>query len=90
MPPVTVRSLNVESDAAWLARVPGTDAARIRLVGGDPVALAAVLDADTAIVAGPVTTSGRVELLPFLREQSVSITAHRFGNPDREFAELPI
>ena len=90
VPPVTVRSLNVESDAAWLARVPGTDAARIRLVGGDPVALAAVLDADTAIVAGPVTTSGRVELLPFLREQSVSITAHRFGNPDREFAELPI
>jgi RHH-type transcriptional regulator, proline utilization regulon repressor / proline dehydrogenase / delta 1-pyrroline-5-carboxylate dehydrogenase len=29
-----------------------------------------------------VTTAGRVELLPFLREQSVSITAHRFGTPD--------
>jgi RHH-type proline utilization regulon transcriptional repressor/proline dehydrogenase/delta 1-pyrroline-5-carboxylate dehydrogenase len=29
-----------------------------------------------------VTTAGRIELLPFLREQSVTITAHRFGNPD--------
>jgi RHH-type proline utilization regulon transcriptional repressor/proline dehydrogenase/delta 1-pyrroline-5-carboxylate dehydrogenase len=29
-----------------------------------------------------VTTAGRLELLPFLREQSVTITAHRFGNPD--------
>ena len=37
-----------------------------------------------------MTTSGRIELLPFLREQSVSVTAHRFGNPDRAFAELPI
>jgi RHH-type proline utilization regulon transcriptional repressor/proline dehydrogenase/delta 1-pyrroline-5-carboxylate dehydrogenase len=26
-----------------------------------------------------VTTAGRVELLAFLREQAVSITAHRFG-----------
>ncbi len=32
---------------------------------------------------GPVTTAGRLELLPFLHEQAVSITAHRFGNPDR-------
>jgi RHH-type proline utilization regulon transcriptional repressor/proline dehydrogenase/delta 1-pyrroline-5-carboxylate dehydrogenase len=89
-PPVVVRSLIVESDAAWLARVPGTGAARIRLVGGDAVALAGAVDADVAIHSGAVTTSGRVELLPFLREQAVSITAHRFGNPDREFSELPI
>ena len=89
-PPVVVRSLVVESGAAWLARVPGTGAARIRLIGGDAVALAAAVDADVAIHSGAVTTSGRVELLPFLREQAVSITAHRFGNPDREFAELPI
>lgn len=37
---------------------------------------------DVAIYAGEVTPSGRVELLPFLREQAVSITAHRFGTPD--------
>ncbi|SMH29414.1 L-proline dehydrogenase [Rathayibacter oskolensis] len=36
---------------------------------------------DTAIYADPVTPAGRVELLPFLREQAISITNHRFGNP---------
>ncbi|HXH36363.1 MAG TPA: bifunctional proline dehydrogenase/L-glutamate gamma-semialdehyde dehydrogenase [Plantibacter sp.] len=46
--------------------------------------LAEALDGDpeVAIFAGPVTQAGRVELLPFLREQSISITAHRFGQPD--------
>jgi len=39
-------------------------------------------DPDVAIFAGPVTTSGRIEMLPFLHEQAISITAHRFGNPD--------
>ena len=34
--------------------------------------------------------AGRVELLPFLREQAVSITAHRFGNPDRGMIALPV
>ena len=33
-----------------------------------------------------MTASGRVEVLPFLKEQAVSITAHRFGNPDRGMA----
>ncbi len=42
--------------------------------GGDP---------DLAIYDSEVTTAGRLELLPFLREQSITITAHRFGNPDR-------
>ncbi|MEU1972573.1 bifunctional proline dehydrogenase/L-glutamate gamma-semialdehyde dehydrogenase [Microbacterium sp. NPDC019599] len=42
-------------------------------VGGDP---------DLAVYPNAVTTAGRLELLPFLREQSVTITAHRFGNPD--------
>ena len=44
-----------------------------RAVGGDP---------DLAVYDNEVTTAGRLELLPFLREQSVTITAHRFGNPD--------
>jgi RHH-type proline utilization regulon transcriptional repressor/proline dehydrogenase/delta 1-pyrroline-5-carboxylate dehydrogenase len=37
-----------------------------------------------------VTGAGRIEMLPFLREQSVSITAHRFGTPDRDFAALVV
>jgi RHH-type proline utilization regulon transcriptional repressor/proline dehydrogenase/delta 1-pyrroline-5-carboxylate dehydrogenase len=89
--PVAVREVIVETDARWHARLQSGEArigrgisSRIRLIGGDARALALVLegDPDVAIYAGPVTTAGRLELLPFLREQAVSITAHRFGNPD--------
>ena len=38
---------------------------------------------DLAIVSHPVTEAGRVELLPFLREQAIAITAHRFGTPNQ-------
>ena len=88
--PVRVRQLVIESDAAWLARVRAVPTARIRLLGGDASALADALDGsvDVAVWSAPVTTAGRIELLPFLHEQSVSITAHRFGNPDRDMADL--
>ncbi|QEW01009.1 aldehyde dehydrogenase family protein [Microbacterium caowuchunii] len=39
-------------------------------------------DPDLAVYPGAVTTAGRLELLPFLHEQAITITAHRFGNPD--------
>jgi RHH-type proline utilization regulon transcriptional repressor/proline dehydrogenase/delta 1-pyrroline-5-carboxylate dehydrogenase len=82
----------VEPDAAWLHRLATSGAAvdpegppseRIRLIGGDPAALASALGdrIDVAVFSGPVTASGRVELLPFLKEQSISITNHRFGSP---------
>ena len=32
------------------------------------------------IADDPVTTEGRVELLHYVREQSISRTLHRFGN----------
>ncbi|MCU1477363.1 MAG: 1-pyrroline-5-carboxylate dehydrogenase [Subtercola sp.] len=83
----------VESDAQWLARASaavGGDSAvgsspvtRIRMIGGDPVALARALGGspDVALYTGEVARAARIELLPFLREQAVSITNHRFGNP---------
>jgi RHH-type proline utilization regulon transcriptional repressor/proline dehydrogenase/delta 1-pyrroline-5-carboxylate dehydrogenase len=37
-----------------------------------------------------VTESGRIELLPYFREQAVSITAHRFGNPVQWVRDLPL
>ncbi len=82
---------SVQTDAAWLTRAPQLTG-RVRLVGGDPLALATAVggNPDVAIYSAPVTTEGRVELLPFLREQSVSITAHRFGNPDRAMAGLTV
>jgi RHH-type proline utilization regulon transcriptional repressor/proline dehydrogenase/delta 1-pyrroline-5-carboxylate dehydrogenase len=57
---------------------------RVRLIGGSPAELleAAGGDPDLAVWSSEVTTAGRLELLPFVHEQSVSITAHRFGSPD--------
>ncbi|GIE74212.1 1-pyrroline-5-carboxylate dehydrogenase [Actinoplanes philippinensis] len=72
--------LTVEDDTTFAA---GLTAGRVRLIGGDASALAAATGGrpDLAVWSGPVTEAGRVELLPFLREQAISITAHRFGNP---------
>jgi len=90
-----VHGLEVEDDAAWLARtaaLPASRLSRVRLVGpaGDASGAAAAATAlaeatggrpDLAVWHGQVTASGRLELLPFLREQAVSATAHRFGTP---------
>jgi len=75
----------VEDDEAWIKRAAsaGEGTARMRLIGGDASQLAEVLggNPDVTIYSGEVTQAGRIELLPFLREQAVSITNHRFGNP---------
>jgi RHH-type proline utilization regulon transcriptional repressor/proline dehydrogenase/delta 1-pyrroline-5-carboxylate dehydrogenase len=77
----------VETHDEWLADVAANRPARIRLIGPDAkdVAVAVEGDPDVAIYADPVTPAGRVEALPFLQEQAVSITNHRFGNRDPEF-----
>lgn len=87
-----VGAIRVENDDAWHDRVRagGLRTERVRLVtgaadgGAASSALADALGGDPAVAvfAAPVTPTGRLELLPFLREQAVSITAHRFGNPD--------
>jgi RHH-type proline utilization regulon transcriptional repressor/proline dehydrogenase/delta 1-pyrroline-5-carboxylate dehydrogenase len=58
---------------------------RVRLVGGNPSTITSATGGrpDLAIWAGPAVTAARVEMLPFLREQAVSITAHRFGTPSQ-------
>ncbi|MBD7919641.1 bifunctional proline dehydrogenase/L-glutamate gamma-semialdehyde dehydrogenase [Cellulomonas sp. Sa3CUA2] len=78
-----VGPLQVEDDTAWAARVGGLPGGRVRLVGGTAADLAAATDGrpDVATWDHPVTEAGRVELLPFVREQAVSVTAHRFGTP---------
>ncbi|MEA9985468.1 bifunctional proline dehydrogenase/L-glutamate gamma-semialdehyde dehydrogenase [Subtercola sp. RTI3] len=77
-------AVTTETDAAWIARAKSIGAGRIRLLGGDASALASATKGrpDIAVYSNPVTESGRVELLPFLQEQAVSITAHRFGTPN--------
>ncbi len=93
-------AVDVEPDTVFASRVAVERPARIRVIApegaADPHATGRALlaavdgDPDVAIWSGPVTASGRVELLPFLREQAVSITAHRFGNPYPALADLPL
>jgi RHH-type proline utilization regulon transcriptional repressor/proline dehydrogenase/delta 1-pyrroline-5-carboxylate dehydrogenase len=71
-------------------------ASRVRLVGPrDAVAAlhralaeATGGDPDLAVYDGEVTSAGRIELLPFVHEQAITITAHRFGNPDDWSADV--
>ncbi|MFD5226257.1 bifunctional proline dehydrogenase/L-glutamate gamma-semialdehyde dehydrogenase [Microbacterium sp. NPDC058342] len=69
---------------------------RVRLIGGRDavaslhlaVAEAVGADRSLAVYADEVTSAGRIELLPFLHEQAISITAHRYGNPDPWSADV--
>lgn len=56
---------------------------RVRLLGQTREELTRDIGAsiDLAIWDGPATTAARVEALPFLHEQAVSMTTHRFGTP---------
>ena len=72
----------VESSAELAGRL--TDE-RVRVVG-DPAELIKVFGATKeTLLTGEVLATGRRELLPFLREQAVSKTLHRFGHvpPER-------
>jgi RHH-type proline utilization regulon transcriptional repressor/proline dehydrogenase/delta 1-pyrroline-5-carboxylate dehydrogenase len=81
-------AVHIETDDEWMARAAA--APRARLIGSRDavaelhrrVAEATGGSPDLAVYDNEVTTAGRLELLPFLHEQSVTITAHRFGNPD--------
>ena len=89
--------VHFEDQEAWRDRVRDLAAqdgphagARIRIVAGDSresetaeVHRAAAGKPDIAVYGGRVVSAGRVEMLPYLHEQAVSITAHRFGTPNR-------
>ncbi|MDR6867143.1 RHH-type proline utilization regulon transcriptional repressor/proline dehydrogenase/delta 1-pyrroline-5-carboxylate dehydrogenase [Microbacterium resistens] len=81
-----------EDAAAWAthaARLAARDG-RVRLIGATAAETAAAVNGSPslAIYANPVVSAGRVEMLTFLREQAVSVTAHRFGTPHRY--EIPL
>lgn len=97
---VRVTAVVIEPDTEFAGRMAVERPARIRVIppqsAAHPHATGRALleavdgDPDVAVWSAPVTAAGRVELLPFLREQAVSITAHRFGNPYPALAELPL
>ncbi|MFP5018950.1 hypothetical protein ACKLTP_18505, partial [Paenarthrobacter ureafaciens] len=85
----------VENSAGWASRVKlyasktGQESGvRIRLIGGPSLETAEAANGkpDIAIYANNVVAAGRVELLTFLQEQAISITAHRF---EGVIADLP-
>jgi RHH-type proline utilization regulon transcriptional repressor/proline dehydrogenase/delta 1-pyrroline-5-carboxylate dehydrogenase len=73
----------VEDRSLWRTALAGLSAGRVRLLGGQRVGFAEDSGGrpEIAVYAQPVVEAGRVELLTFVQEQAVAITAHRFGSP---------
>lgn len=72
----------IESEETLASRVREGEVKRIRMIG-NPGAVLASSPCD--ILTGSVLASGRLELLHYLREVSISIDYHRYGNlGDRE------
>lgn len=79
--PLVASAAADESDADFAARLPRLGVERVRVLGpvGDEIRTAAN-EHWIDLIDVPVTTSGRVEVALYLREQAVSETVHRFGN----------
>ncbi|WP_019158676.1 bifunctional proline dehydrogenase/L-glutamate gamma-semialdehyde dehydrogenase [Brevibacterium senegalense] len=91
----TAAEVVVEDADAFAARVASgriddTVGARVRVVGEVEDALRRTTQdrPEVAVLEGPVTASGAVELRHYVHEQAVSMTLHRFGTPDRSFHAL--
>ena len=91
----TAAEVVVEDADTFAARVAAgqiddTVGARVRVVGEVEDALRRTTQdrPEVAVLEGPVTASGEVELRHYVHEQAVSMTLHRFGTPDRSFHAL--
>ena len=77
----------VEDEASWLGSV-AKRPRRVRVIGSVAKAAPPLDSPDVALYDNEPTESGIIDLLPFFKEQAVSITAHRFGNPSRHLSLL--
>jgi RHH-type proline utilization regulon transcriptional repressor/proline dehydrogenase/delta 1-pyrroline-5-carboxylate dehydrogenase len=78
-----------ESESTFLNRVRSGHMQRVRLVEkASPELLSAAADSAVHIIDVPVLTNGRLELLHYLREVSVSHDYHRYGNLGAREGEL--
>ena len=66
------------AEAFW-ARIANDPPPRVRLLG-EEVPWSTVLPVTTFVDDRPVVRCGRIELVRYVREQSVTTTLHRFGN----------
>ncbi len=71
--------MRVESWDACLGRAAKRLGGRVRVVAAAGSEVYGT--AQVAVFAQPVTANPELEFLPFLREQAVSVTTHRFGTP---------
>ena len=76
-----VFSKKIESDAELAARLANLEGGSIRVVGSfETETLAPANIGNIPILRNPVLANGRIELLNYLREQSVTEVIHRYGN----------
>ena len=75
--------LRVEDEVSWRNTLRDKAPGRVRLLGGsrEQFGRDSAGNAGIALYPGPVVEAGRIELLTFLHEQAVAVTAHRFGSP---------
>ena len=72
-----VDAVEAETFAREVARL---ESGRVRVVGSvEPGLFEAAVESNSVVLDQPVLADGRRELLPFLLEQAVSVTMHRFG-----------
>jgi RHH-type proline utilization regulon transcriptional repressor/proline dehydrogenase/delta 1-pyrroline-5-carboxylate dehydrogenase len=73
----------VEDAVSWRNTLRDKAPGRVRLLGGgrEQFARDSAGNVGIAVYPGPVVEAGRIELLTFLHEQAVAVTAHRFGSP---------
>jgi RHH-type proline utilization regulon transcriptional repressor/proline dehydrogenase/delta 1-pyrroline-5-carboxylate dehydrogenase len=73
--------LKEESEEDLISRISNGEVHRLRLLSpGSEKLLRAAVSANCRILVVPVVANGRVELLNFLQETSLSIDYHRYGN----------
>ncbi len=85
-------AVHIEDASSWQRRAAGLvrSGGRVRLVGGSAAEFAETTAGSPAVALydAPVVSAGRIETLVYVREQAVSVTAHRFGTPHR--VDIPV
>ena len=70
-----------EIDAQFIERVERSEIKRVRLLSDPPEKVSkALAEAACNLILSPVLANGRIELFKYLREVSLSIDYHRYGN----------
>ncbi len=78
-----------ETEEEFLKRLKNGETGRVRLLeAANEALLRAAAESTTYVAAAPVLANGRLELLHYLRELSISIDYHRYGNLGLREGEL--